>query len=380
MIGTLSHNLRARFAEAWCREGLSARTIAQYLTWAERYYSYCRQRGTDGSGRLTRRDVDRFARAYARRWRLKVPVCIHSVRPALHRWARALAGTGVRLPEWLPPKPPGPFDALIFRYRAFRRRWRGVRESSLDQETISIIKFLQWLQRRRQPLSSLTPTTVDRFLVDFAANRVPKTIAAACTRMRSFLRFLHAVRLIEVDLSSCIIRPPARRFARPPRVVPWRDIRRVLAAIDRGTEIGKRDFAAILLMASYGMGAGEVLGLSIDDIDWYAGTLRVVRPKTGVQTTLPLLGPVARTLASYLRASGARRGATRALFLRCGAPNGPWFYDGLRFRLRRYARAAGVPMFVPHALRRTHACRQIESAASPKVVSDICRDPQHPAA
>jgi integrase len=77
-------------------------------------------------------------------------------------------------------------------------------------------------------------------------------------------------------------------------------VRRLLKVIDRSTVLGKRDYAALLLMASYGMGSGEVRGLRLDDVDWHKGTLRVTRAKTGVVTTLPLLGPIGTALADYL--------------------------------------------------------------------------------
>ena len=147
----------------------------------------------------------------------------------------------------------------------------------------------------------------------------------------------------------------------------------MLRAIDRRTALGKRDYATTLLMATYGMGGAEVLALRLDDVNWVAGTLRVVRPKTGVWTILPLLGPVGRALASYLRNGRPRRGASRALFVRCSVPHGSFGIDALRVRMQRHAATVGVPIrfFSPHALRRSHASRQIAAAAPPKVVSDI---------
>jgi integrase len=38
----------------------------------------------------------------------------------------------------------------------------------------------------------------------------------------------------------------------------------------------------MLLLATYGLGAAEVLALRLDDLDWQAGVLRARRPKTNV--------------------------------------------------------------------------------------------------
>ena len=50
-------------------------------------------------------------------------------------------------------------------------------------------------------------------------------------------------------------------------------------------------------MSTYGFGAGEVIRLQLQDIDWGASTLKVVRPKTGVAFILPLLPAIAKVLA-----------------------------------------------------------------------------------
>lgn len=55
------------------------------------------------------------------------------------------------------------------------------------------------------------------------------------------------------------------------------------------------------MMRTYGLGASEVAGLQFRDIDWTAGTLSILRPKTGVAVTLPLLPAIAKALADYLR-------------------------------------------------------------------------------
>ncbi len=70
-----------------------------------------------------------------------------------------------------------------------------------------------------------------------------------------------------------------------------------------------------LMMATYGMGAGEITGLMIDDIDWAARTVSVHRPKTGTRTVLPLLDPVARALARYLRKSRPAHACDRSVFV-----------------------------------------------------------------
>ena len=55
------------------------------------------------------------------------------------------------------------------------------------------------------------------------------------------------------------------------------------------------------MMSTYGFGAGEITRLQLQDIDWSAGTLKIMRPKTGEVFQLPLLPAIAKALACYLR-------------------------------------------------------------------------------
>jgi site-specific recombinase XerD len=154
----------------------------------------------------------------------------------------------------------------------------------------------------------------------------------------------------------------------------WEDVGRLLQAIDLRDPLGRRDFALLQTMATYGMGAGEVLGLRIDDIDWKSRTLRVRRPKTGTAIVLPLLDAIAQSLADYLRHGRPTHVAAREVFVSHHLPHLRLTSAAvIRHRLAKHAAAAGLaPSFLgSHVLRHSHACRQIEGGAPPKVVSDI---------
>lgn len=122
------------------------------------------------------------------------------------------------------------------------------------------------------------------------------------------------------------------------------------------------------------MGAGEVIGLTLDDIDWRAATLHVVRPKTRVEFMLPLLPAVSRALAAYLQRGRPSHAPTRHLFLSMSMSHHPLSNSSaVRHLIVKYARLAGVsaPFLGSHVLRHTHACRQMELGAPPKILGDI---------
>lgn len=219
----------------------------------------------------------------------------------------------------------------------------------------------------------MRPADIDRFIDGLSARLSRRTVAGLCSTLRCFLRFLRASGRIRCDLASCVVAPRFRSDERPPRALPWESVRRILRAIPRDEPVGRRDYAVFLLMATYGLGAGEVVALRLEDIDWHAGVLRAHRPKTGVPLELPLLPAVAQALAAYLRRGRPCHTPVRELFVSAGLPHRSVTTSALRHQARKYAERAGVVVAVlgTHVFRHSHATRQIDGGAPPKVVGDI---------
>jgi len=141
---------------------------------------------------------------------------------------------------------------------------------------------------------------IDAFVAQQAEHVGRRTVARACTALRSFLRFLRSTGRLRHDLAACVIAPRIGLSERPPRALPWTDVKRMLDSIPVAESPGRRDFAMLLMMTLYGLGAAEVLALQLEDVNWQSGVISVRRPKTGMQIELPLLAPIARALTAYL--------------------------------------------------------------------------------
>ncbi len=130
-----------------------------------------------------------------------------------------------------------------------------------------------------------------------------------------------------------------------------------------------------LCLAQMGLRAGEVAALSLDDIDWRAGTLRLARAKERRASVLPLPAQVGRALVSYLR-NGRPPTRGRQVFVRRRAPRGePITSSSVSAVVRRaFTRARiDVPIRGAHVLRHTAATRMVRGGASLKEVADILR-------
>jgi integrase/recombinase XerD len=292
---------------------------------------------------------------------------------AIHSWACALRSLGETVPAWRDVPQTRTLSPLFKEYREYRRAHNGVAESTLIRDLDVAQRFRKHLRDRRRTLGTLRLVDLDAFVSELADRVAKSTVADDCSSLRSFLRFLQTTGRVVADLAKGVIAPRVHKEARPPRTLPWQNVKRILRSIGRSEAPGKRDFAILLLLATYGMGAAEVLGLRLQDVDWQAGILRARRPKTKVSIELPLLPPVARALTAYLRwERPPAKGATH-LFLRKNMPYLPITSGAIRHRIRHYASKAGVSAdrIGAHAFRHSHASRQVDGGANLKVVSEI---------
>lgn len=360
----------------WLSRGYQRSTIGLYLRWVRRLQPFLVPHRKRYLSQLTCRRVVDAARRYARVRRINEGHAVSGARIAHRAWSDALRATGYRTPAWTRPSSSGWRSALWDEYVVFSCRTRGVAESTLRLEYACVAQFAAFLKTRHRSFRTIRVQDIDHFVAKSAQRYAPKTLERMCSELRAFLRFLHARSQTKRDLAQFVSGPIIRRYDRPRRGLDWDNVRRILGAVDRSTATGRRDYALLLLMAAYGLGAGEALHLRLEDIAWEPkpGTLRIVRPKTGVHTTLPLLPTVAVALAAYLSEGRPRVGGVREVFLRSLAPYHRLSCAGaVGHILRKYANLADVhsQSLSSHVLRHSHAMRQVELGARPKVISDI---------
>ena len=140
------------------------------------------------------------------------------------------------------------------------------------------------------------------------------------------------------------------------------------------TPTGLRDHAILTLLSAYGLRAGEVVRLRLDDIDWRADRLRIRQSKTGVESFLPLVPTVGEALLKYLR-HGRPQTDVREVFLRVRAPHGAFPWGGsLHAIIHRRIQQAGIQVkgrHGAHAFRFARAGSLLNAAVPLKSIGDL---------
>lgn len=177
--------------------------------------------------------------------------------------------------------------------------------------------------------------------------------------VRCLLRWALSTGRIDRDLTAGILKPPGTRRGLP-RGVDAEHVAAVLAVCDPGTAIGARDRAVVMILVRLGLRAGEVARLTLDDIDWANGRLKVTGK--GREHTLPIPVDVGQALTVWLSLRPAA--LDRAVFVRMKAPRQMMATSAISGIVARLSGVAGIEPIYAHRLRHTAAMDVLAAGGS----------------
>ncbi|MFZ5508154.1 MAG: tyrosine-type recombinase/integrase [Pseudomonadota bacterium] len=300
-----------------------------------------------------------------------------------NRAARGAALSSARVPveQFLELTVPGfgrlrvrrarPFMASVPGFFDFLRDEKGLRPATCDGYAVELRKFEAFLERSAADLSELSPTLLSNYVTERAKALVPTSLHECTGALRMFLRYLHRQNMIPADISRVLPRGRKYKQSSLPRALPWADVQRVLESVDRRSNVGKRNYAILMLLASYGLRAREVAALELEDIDWAHSQLRVPVRKGGHSSIYPLSASVGEAIVDYLRC-GRPQVDDRHVFLTCRTPFSPMNHYGASALAAGYIIAAGIKVPRPgsHTLRHSCVQRLVESDVAFKAIGD----------
>lgn len=127
------------------------------------------------------------------------------------------------------------------------------------------------------------------------------TIRDWADALRAFFRYAEMRGWCRAGLAASIRGPRMFTQTSLPAGPSWDEVRRLLAMTDRNRPVDIRDRAILILLAVYGLRAGEVNRLRLDDLDWERELLTVTSSKTRRPRTYPLIRSVGDAILRYLQ-------------------------------------------------------------------------------
>ena len=251
---------------------------------------------------------------------------------------------------------------------------RGLCLSTRENRIAEALRFMKSLRiEGRAAWSTTSMSGIDAYVASVTVSRRTRgSLKSATVVLRRLLRYLKISGWIKHDLGGEILVPKCYKLEDLPRELRAEHVDKVLETTRADhSAIGRRDYAILTLLATYGLRAGEIIGLRLEDIDWKNDILRVRRGDSGAYGKLRLLPHPGNTILAYLRHGRPKMGA-RQVFVRTVAP-----YTGLaalttQIRQRLAVVGATSPgRRGPHAFRHARAASLLREGVTIKEIGDV---------
>jgi site-specific recombinase XerD len=220
----------------------------------------------------------------------------------------------------------------------------------------------------------ITPEHVRRFFAAQAKNyKTPSSMGVVIASLRGYFRWRATLGDRTHALVGALAYPANWQLASLPKSLAPAEIEQLEAALGQSGPSMLRADAMVRCMLDLGLRSGEVARLSLDDIDWDAGTITLRRTKGRREDVMPLPQASGQAIAAYLRDERPKT-QHRMVFARHMTPRDqPIGPDLVRKTIRQAYARAGLPHTRSHLLRHTMASRLLAGGASLKEVADVLR-------
>lgn len=279
-------------------------------------------------------------------------------------------------------KPPDTLFALVESFFCdYLQKVRGASAHTVAAYRDAMMLFLRFLaQHRAVPvgrlrLADLQAEVVAAFLQHLEAHRGNGVATRNCRRIALRAFFQHVLRHDPVHASQYarVLALPAKRCPPiTPRYLEPRQMRHLLAQVDRGTFQGQRDYALLLFLYNTGARISEAVTVRPADFQLMPPYQVRLLGKGRKERFCPLWPATLRVLKPLL----APRDSTRADTLFCNARHHALTRHGAQYILTKYATraAASDPTFPkhisPHVLRHSCACALLQAGVDLTVIRD----------
>jgi len=267
------------------------------------------------------------------------------------------------------------YQPLMAAYLKWMRDYQHASKGTIGVRCHSITQFLEWLGPEAVPegLLRLSSDRIEEFFISYAQSMGRSARRSMQSALRTFLRFCLHNGYIEQPLDRAVPTLRTYKLATVPRGLTDIQAQQVLRCINRNSHVGRRDYAIVLLLYTYGVRGGQVRALRLEDIDWAQNQILFKASKHGKDSLLPLTEEVGEALLDYLQYSRPPY-AYPHVFLTCRAPYHPFPHSSsLSAIVEGRIRAAGIeiPSKGAHAFRHCFATRMLHKGHCLKAVADV---------
>ncbi len=214
------------------------------------------------------------------------------------------------------------WKALMEEYGTFGKVHRALTDETMKTYTYYLGRFFTWLMGESglDGLGELDFKSLDAFILAYGETAKQGTRMAMHSALRSFLHFAYTKGHVSMDLRKGI--PTVRKWAlsKVPFILSDESVSQMLGAIDRETDVGLRDYAAIQILYRYGVRGIQIRKMMLQDIHWSANRIMIPPAKRGEAVEQPLILEVGNALVDYLQKGRSQTTGHQEVFLTTQSP------------------------------------------------------------
>ena len=209
------------------------------------------------------------------------------------------------------------YHELLRRFCQHEANTRAIGFESLRDEENVCRKFFAYLDASGcHTCQDINLVNVNAFLL-FIASQRKSSMDRVCNTLKHLSAYLVSIQNC-CDFSAALTTRPAPRKKLRPAFFRKRGSHR-RGCSGKNPSLSLRDTAMFAVAASLGLRAGDIVRLTLSDIDWIHHEIRFVQNKTGVELHLPLEASVGNAIANYILHERPKT-QSPALFVRSRIP------------------------------------------------------------
>ncbi len=235
------------------------------------------------------------------------------------------------------------FHGILEKYKNLQFE-KEISEKTVCGKEIILVRFLNYLDGQRiADIKSLTSHHVLSYLHTLKEYR-HSTSSGIMFILRDFLLFLYSEGYVLEPLNDLFPVIFTNKHERLPSYYSADEIHAILCQVDRDTEFGRRDYLILLSAVQFGLRAGDIRQLKLENIKWSRSTVELVQQKTNKHLQLPLTEEFKYALADYMKNSRPQVDDPH-IFVRHRAPFKPFAVNNSFYHvINKYMAMAGIKL------------------------------------
>jgi site-specific recombinase XerD len=252
---------------------------------------------------------------------------------------------------------------------------RRLQNSTIKLRSSYLKQFLQWYQETSnyQNLQALKADDVESFFIKATRRWATAYKRSLQATLRSFFDFCHQRGYILQNLRFSLPVIKTYRLSEVPKKIDDNEAIRLLESIDRSTDSGKRTYAIVQILYTYGVRGCQLRALKLSDIDWHQEQIHFPAVKGGKSCAFPLTAEVGNALVDYLK-NARQKCRHQQVFLTLRAPFSPLKKSRTLSQIIRSAMlkaAIKSPRKGTHCFRHGFVSRMLKQGESFKHIADL---------